>query len=255
MTRFNFSIDIARHDIIAKHSDICLQSFRRNRECQHLFTRIWKGSYSPSWKKPPGKNIVSLQHSIDQLNIFLLEYLGNELNLNDLGEFIRGKVPYYLTLTWLLVHWTFRSSWETVWTPQRGLVYQDLLQSPWSSPSPGSGLCDHFSSDWQLAVSPSADTPRSRPGYIHRSGSTGTQFNDVMWCDHMTGWYYVMWSWHTGLDYLIEHPISLTTVSDTFGFLRRNNTDVVMPGMTCNDCIGRVSLIRQTVIQLHRTIK
>ena len=181
MTRFNFSIDIARHDIIAKHSDICLQSFRRNRECQHLFTRIWKGSYSPSWKKPPGKNIVSLQHSIDQLNIFLLEYLGNELNLNDLGEFIRGKVPYYLTLTWLLVHWTFRSSWETVWTPQRGLVYQDLLQSPWSSPSPGSGLCDHFSSDWQLAVSPSSDTPRSRPGYIHRSGSTGTQFNDVMW--------------------------------------------------------------------------
>ena len=45
-----------------------------------------------------------------------------------------------------------------------------------------------------------------------------------------------MWSWHTGLDYLIEDPISLTTVSDTFGFLRRNNTDVVMPEMMCNNC-------------------
>ena len=253
MTRFNFSIDIARHDIIAKHSDICLQSFRRNRECQHLFTRIWKGSYSPSWKKPPGKNIVSLQHSIDQLNIFLLEYLGNELNLNDLGEFIRGKVPYYLTLTWLLVHWTFRSSWETVWTPQRGLVYQDLLQSPWSSPSPGSGLCDHFSSDWQLAVSPSSDTPRSRPGYIHRSGSTGTQFNDVMWsydgmilCDVVMTYRIRLPDWTS---YLPDNCVWYLWVFETEQHRCSNAWKM------CNNCIGRVSLIRQTVIQHHRTIK
>ena len=43
-------------------------------------------------------------------------------------------------------------------------------------------------------------------------------------------------------------------MSDTFWFLRRNNADVVMPEMMCNNCIGRVSPIRQTVVQHHRTI-
>ena len=34
-----------------------------------------------------------------------------------------------------------------------------------------------------------------------------------------------------GLDYLIEDPISLTTVSDALWFLRRNNTDIVVSAM------------------------